>query len=708
MSRKFEANHAALVLFTGALVVSTMLVGFWTWSGLNANLRERGNARSRMLAWQEVFSTIVDAETGARGFVITGQDSYLDPYRSASKRLEQTLAKAVDLETRVDGAGGEAHALALSNAANAAMEEVTLTATVASNDGQEAATTLIRDNTGKLAMDVFRTMATAHLHVLDGNVKKFDEALADSLRAGGMSMAALGLAAIIAGAAAWSLMRVSARQEQRNARLAAEREKAERRSMEKSSFLATMSHEVRTPMNAILGFGELLEGEVGDAKLKSYARSIVTSGRALLQIINDVLDLSKIEAGMMDIALEPCNVRELVVQIEQLFGTQMTNKGVTFFGEVAAGVPSSLLLDSMRLRQVLVNLVGNALKFTDTGSVVLRIFGHRDNSVSSRYCLMIEVADTGIGIAPEKQEQIFRPFVQSGTQKEREMKGTGLGLAIVKRLVQLMRGSIEVDSKQGKGATFRIRLPEAEVSARLPKAMTESDPVVDFAVFNPSRILVVDDNEVNRELVRSFFAGTDHELIEAENGLQAIEAIEIEKPDVVLMDIRMPILDGREALEHLRQKRDLDLMPVIAVTASSMAKEEEVLRKVFNGYLRKPFSRHQLFQELERFVAKVDPPVPTAKEILPHNATDWRELARQLRETEANDWPGVRDGMVLSEVIAFGNRLRSLATKHGCPKLECFANQLIEEGESFSLGNLEKSLAAFPALVEEITVSTAP
>ena len=223
-------------------------------------------------------------------------------------------------------------------------------------------------------------------------------------------------------------------------------------------------------------------------------------------------------------------------------------------------------------------------------------------------------------------------------------------------------------------------------------------------------VVLVDDEALVRASFRAFLGRQERYLLvgEATNGREGVSTYDRLQPDVVLMDIRMPILVGREALEHLRQKRDLDSMPVIAVTASSMAKEEEVLRKVFNGYLRKPFSRHQLFQELERFVARVDPPVPTAKEILPHNATDWRELARQLRETEANDWPGVRDGMVLSEVIAFGNRLRSLATKHGCPKLECFAKQLIEEGESFSLGNLEKSLAAFPALVEEITVSTAP
>ncbi|MCB1211395.1 MAG: response regulator, partial [Verrucomicrobiales bacterium] len=253
---------------------------------------------------------------------------------------------------------------------------------------------------------------------------------------------------------------------------------------------------------------------------------------------------------------------------------------------------------------------------------------------------------------------------------------------------------------------FSLIFPRVEISARIPESSLRQESDVDFDDLRPATILVVDDNPVNIALVTGYFEGTHHTLHSASNGREALDWLSEHRTDVVLMDIRMPVMDGRTALDELRTMKECALLPVIAVTASSMARDEAELRRAFDGYVRKPFSRARLFEELSHFLHRVESQSSAASTTF--DLTDkapkpeWILLARRLREIEVSDWPAVRDGMVSGEVAAFAANLRSLAESSECMPLEQFADRIRSQAETFSLDELEKSLESFPVLVKYI------
>src|ERR1035437_837867 len=277
------------------------------------------------------------------------------------------------------------------------------------------------------------------------------------LRASLTSLVA-GVLGIGAGLFALWLSRLMLRQKEREQELVEAKFQAERNSQEKTAFLANMSHEIRTPMNSILGFSELLEGELHEPRHRQYLKSIRSSAASLLQLINDILDMSKIEAGVMELKPEPTNPHEICEFIQTVFAESAVRKHINLECKCAEDLPLALLLDRIRLRQIMVNLVGNAVKFTDRGSINVRLNWEKDDS-SSHITLTMEVQDTGVGIPRDKLEAIFKPFVQAGAHREKEKQGTGLGLAIVRRLTEAMGGTITAESPAGRGATFRVRFP---------------------------------------------------------------------------------------------------------------------------------------------------------------------------------------------------------------------------------------------------------
>jgi signal transduction histidine kinase len=290
------------------------------------------------------------------------------------------------------------------------------------------------------------------------------------------------------------LARISFLQEKEQLRLWEAKLRAEKTAVEKSAFLANMSHEIRTPMNAVLGFSELLEGERLTPKQAQYVRSIRASGTALLELINNVLDLSKMEAGKLELRLEPTDLQETFAFLRTMFAQQAMVKSLNLKFEAQA-VPHALLLDRLRLRQLLINLIGNAIKFTGRGEVSVRAQWEPNPGDRSRGSLLLEVKDTGLGISPAKQQEIFKPFVQSNISRNLEHQGTGLGLSIAQRIAQLMNGSITLESAEGVGSTFRVKLADVEISARLPASdLTEPAGAADFNDFAPALVLVVDDN----------------------------------------------------------------------------------------------------------------------------------------------------------------------------------------------------------------------
>ena len=242
---------------------------------------------------------------------------------------------------------------------------------------------------------------------------------------------------------------------------------AEHSNQEKTLFLANMSHEIRTPMNAILGFSELLQGDLREPRHRQYLQSIRSSADSLLLLINDILDMSKIEAGVMQLHPEPTDLREICDFLHTLFAEPAAKKGLKLECHAAGNLPHALLLDRIRLRQILINLVGNAIKFTDQGGVEVRV-GWEKQQTRSHVTLVIEVQDTGVGIPQDRLDAIFKPFVQAGAHREKEKQGTGLGLAIVKRLTEIMGGTVTVASVPEQGSAFHLRFPNVPISTRLP------------------------------------------------------------------------------------------------------------------------------------------------------------------------------------------------------------------------------------------------
>ena len=345
---------------------------------------------------------------------------------------------------------------------------------------------------------------------------------------------------------------------------------AEHSNQEKTVFLANMSHEIRTPMNAILGFSELLQGDLREPKHRQYLQSIRSSADSLLLLINDILDMSKIEAGVMELHPEPTDLREICDFVHTLFSEPAAKKELKLECHVVENFPHALLIDRIRLRQILINLVGNAVKFTDKGGVEVRVTWEKQQT-SSHITLVIEVQDTGVGIPQDRLDAIFKPFVQAGAHREKEKQGTGLGLSIVKRLTEIMGGTVTVASVMEQGSAFHLRFPNVPISARLP-ASEKSSPTgeVDFNELRPATLLVVDDNDTNCELIAGMFAGSHHRLVFGSSGEEAVAKARELKPDVLLLDVRMPGMDGDEALAEIRKMPGLEFLPVIAVTASNL------------------------------------------------------------------------------------------------------------------------------------------
>lgn len=378
---------------------------------------------------------------------------------------------------------------------------------------------------------------------------------------------------------------------------------AEEANQAKSVFLANMSHEIRTPMNAIIGFTELLEEQIKEPHLKSYVKTIKSAGGTLLMLINDILDLSKIEAGKIESQIMAFNPHEYFDDIAQIFSINMQKKGLQLILEIDDSVPEQLSLDINHLRQVLFNLLGNAIKFSEMGFIHLLVSTYNQKTATTG--LKIVVQDQGIGIPLEEQEHIFEAFEQQRNQDRNRFSGTGLGLAISKKLIEQMGGEISVESEVGSGASFIIKMPNI--------ASSESHSGQEFSVshmgkqnksyeFHRGILLVVDDNYHNRALIAEHFADSEVTTIHAENGLDAVNCVEKYAVDLVLMDIRMPVMDGYEAASKIKSI-DSDI-PIVALTASVLKSDHDRIKQgKFDGFLPKPIIKSRLMEMVSQFIS---------------------------------------------------------------------------------------------------------
>ena len=390
------------------------------------------------------------------------------------------------------------------------------------------------------------------------------------------------------------------------------RKQAEEASISKSNFLANMSHEIRTPMNAVVGMSELIIEECRGQKIYDYACDIKTAALNLLSIINDILDFSKVEAGKMELVEDEYFVQELVEDTIKLVQVVAEQKDLEVKVELAQDIPCKLCGDVGRIRQVLINLLNNAIKFTREGFVRLAVTGKYADE--DTYKLQCVVQDTGVGIKEEDMTAIFESFRQLDMSHNRKSEGTGLGLAISKQLVTLMDGDIQVESEYGKGSTFTIQISQKVADKRtiaensMVRESVENKKEQTF-VSEEYKVLVVDDNAINRKLAVAMLRVYGFQISEADSGKAAIEKVKAERYDMILMDHMMPEMDGVEATKVIRSEcsETAEGTIIVALTANAIQGAKEMyLEKGFDDFLSKPFDREKLNGMLKRWIPEME------------------------------------------------------------------------------------------------------
>ncbi|HEY9701338.1 MAG TPA: ATP-binding protein, partial [Allocoleopsis sp.] len=435
-----------------------------------------------------------------------------------------------------------------------------------------------------------------------------------------------------------------------------------------------------------------------------------------------ILDLSKIESGKLKLNYEPISLKLLIQEMQLIFSQKVEAKGLLLWTEIAHNAPDYIIFDEVRLRQILFNVLSNAIKFTETGSIKITVAGRINPNLSpknkSLMTLEISVTDTGIGIEPVQQKRIFAPFIQSEGQSTRKYGGTGLGLAITKKLTEMLGGKIHLKSVLGKGSKFTFIFYNVEIAEYNSELITTYHPDEDFNKFESSTILIVDDVQSNLDLIAGYFENTHHKLILADDGQKAINQALIERPNLILLDLWMPELNGIDTAKFIRKNPETRHIPIIFITASSQIQDED-MKELSNGFIRKPVSKRQLFAEIEKVLSLAQTPkqiniIPSTSEVLKTaevvsntfeeiqninevNSSDkMKELLLQLKQEEEINWHNLAQRITRREVKIFYERLMTLGLEYQCQELINYAEQLAEQLADLDFENLSQTVNNFP------------
>lgn len=491
--------------------------------------------------------------------------------------------------------------------------------------GRPAALKMIADPASKQLADSIITVSSlvdsTRKHHLADVTLSMDRSGRGALR---FSIILISLVLVSAAGLFWYIIHTLRRQQQLIQQLNLSEQKQREAARIKENFLANMSHEIRTPLNAMLGFTNLLRHKKLDEESNHYLQTIEQSGENLLAIVNDILDLSKIEAGMIRLEMTPFSLRSLVHAVETMFATRIDEKNLELSVQIDPLLPDALEGDPMRLTQILVNLINNAIKFTQQGQIQIHI--EQNGWKNGQLMLSVTISDTGIGIEPSQLDRIFERFQQAEDSVTRKYGGTGLGLSIVKELVLLLKGTIAVESHPGQGTRFSIHLPVGVSATDTAPANTKELAVPQAGSLQGMEVLVAEDNEINQSLIKHLLDHWGVTYSFASNGQECVEQLKAYSFQVVLMDIQMPVMDGYTASQEIRNTLDLSV-PIIAMTAHAMPGEKEkCLSYGMNEYLSKPVREAQLYQLLCKWHHKTHVPTDISPAYTPISSTPYQVI----------------------------------------------------------------------------------
>ena len=493
-------------------------------------------------------------------------------------------------------------------------------------EGKEAAEAVVNTNRGKTLRDSI-VIVLSDLYQLRQqrlrDIASTIESTGKTARFWGFILTAFALLGVIL--AFWYMLN-QGRNQQRMIRLLNESDRKNRELANmKEQFLANMSHEIRTPMNSILGFTNILRRTPLNTEQREYVQNIHSAGENLLALVNDILDLSKIEAGMMYLEETRFSLHSLISSVGAMFVEKIKEKRLDFKVQIDNNVPDILQGDAVRLTQILVNLLSNSVKFTEKGKISLNVtlLQHTDSTIR----LQISIADTGIGIAPQKQRTIFERFHQAEAETTRRFGGTGLGLAIVKQLIELQKGNIDIKSELGKGTEFIIELDYKlpDIEQLFSEAMAaEAEPVS----LQKIKALIAEDNVMNQHLISHLMKSWEIDFTLVSNGKEAVDQLQKDEYSIILMDIQMPEMDGYTATSIIRNEMKNEI-PIIAMTAHAMAGEKEkCLQLGMNDYVSKPIKETVLYNIIARHAQHIHEP----------HASDFKHIDLEyLHQLSGND-----------------------------------------------------------------------
>lgn len=476
----------------------------------------------------------------------------------------------------------------------------------------------------------------------------------------------------------------------------------------KSEFLANVSHEIRTPLNAILGFSQWLYENTPDKQHREYLTTILHSARNLLNLLNDILDLSKIESGKINIDIHPMNYQEVINDIKLVFQQKVDEKGLTMKITTDSTVPDFMLMDELRFYQIIFNLVSNAIKFTSAGYI--HISAHAEKTDEDyEVNLIITIEDTGIGIKENQKKYIFENFTQQNSTNKNKHEGTGLGLAIVNGLLKKLNGSIEIKSKPGKGSVFTVTFNNVKID-RGDNTRVEVHREGANMKLAPCKIMIVDDIIYNILVLKQLINSEDVAYIEANDGTDALAKLKTEKPDLIFMDIRMPGLNGFDATEMIKQDKELKSIPVIAFTGSTMKDHNSRINNLFEGFLQKPVFKKDLEAVLKHFLkysyVAEDFEQKAGTDLQPFFSKECeKNLVKVLEECE-NDfkpkWKKLKDSLIIFEIENFNEQLKNMASKYSCNIVTDYCTELENGLVAFDIEHIQRKIKDFPQLIEKM------